>query len=143
MTIQLGSQVVTFLNPSQVWLQPPGYVTKMYSENYQPVEVRSSVSDSNDHLDVSSQLSRDGKALVLKVVNPGEKVSPASIRIYGYSPAHPAVDVEVLAGSLDEVNTATTPHQIQPVQKRWLSIYKNDETEYDFQPHSITVLKFK
>ena len=136
-------QGLLFLNPSQVWLQPPGYLTRMYSENYQPVEVRSSVSDSNDHLDVSSQLSRDGKTLVLKVVNPGEKFVPAPIRIYGYSPAHAAAVVEVLAGSPDEVNTATITRQIQPVQNRWQPIYKNDETKYDFQPHSITVLKFR
>ena len=136
-------QGLLFLNPSQVWLQPPGYVTKMYSENDEPVEVRSSVSDSSDHLDVSSQLSRDGKTLVLKVVNPDGNVAPAAVRIYGYSPAHPTADVEVLAGSLDEVNTATMPQQIQPVQNRWQPIFKKGETEYDFQPHSITVLKFE
>ena len=84
------NQGLLFLNPSKVWLQPPGYVTKMYSVSYQPVEVRSIVSDSNS-LDVSSQFSQNGKTLVLKVVNLGEKViAPASIRLHGYSPAHAA-----------------------------------------------------
>jgi alpha-L-arabinofuranosidase len=115
----------------------------MYSANYQPVEVRSSVSDSNNDLDVSSQLSQDGKTLVLKVVSLGEKVASASILIHGYSPAHPIADVEELSGSLDEANTATLPKRIQPTQKHWQPSFDNDETKYDFQPHSITVLKFK
>ena len=29
-------QGLLFLNPSQVWLQPPGYVTQMFSRNYLP-----------------------------------------------------------------------------------------------------------
>ena len=136
-------QGLLFLDPAQVWLQPPGYVTKMYSANYQPVEVRSSVSASNNDLDVSSQLSQDGKTLVLKVVNLGEKVASASILIHGYSLAHTAADVEELSGSLYETNTATMTQQIQPTQKHWLPIFNNDEAKYDFQPHSITVLKFK
>jgi hypothetical protein len=137
------NQGLLFLNPSQVWLQPPGYVTKMYSENYQPVEVRSSVSDSNNNLDVSSQLSQDGKTLVLKVVNLGEKVASASIRIHGYSPVHPVAEVEQLSGSLFEANMATMTQQIHPLKKPWQPIFTNDETKYDFPPHSITVLKFK
>jgi alpha-L-arabinofuranosidase len=136
------NQGLLFLNPSQVWLQPPGYVTKMYSENYQPVEVRSSVSDSNNDLDVSSQLSQDGKTLVLKVVNLGEKVASASIRIHGYSPAHPAADVEEISGSLPEANTATMPQQIQSIRKQWQPRFENGKAEYDFQPHSFTVIKF-
>ncbi len=136
-------QGLLFLNPSQVWLQPPGYVTKMYSENYQPVEVRSGVSGASNDLDVSAQLSPDGKKLVLKVVNPGEKVASATIRILGYSPAHPVADVEELSGFLNEANTATMTRQIQPTQKHWQPIFNNDEAKYDFQPHSITVLKFK
>ena len=136
-------QGLLFLDPSQVWLQPPGYVTKMYSDNYQRVEVRSSVMDSNDELDVSSQLSQDGKTLVLEVVNLGEKVAAASIRIRGYSRAHPTAEVEELSGSLCETNTANMPRQLQPMQKQWQPRFNNDEMKYDFQPHSITVLNFK
>jgi alpha-L-arabinofuranosidase len=136
-------QGLLFLNPSQVWLQPPGYVTKIYSENYQPLEVRSSVSDPNNNLDVSSQLSQDWKTLMLKVVNLDEKVASASIRIHGYSPANPAADVEELSGSLNEANTAAMTRQIQPIRRHWRPIFNNGETKYDFQPHSITVLKFK
>jgi alpha-L-arabinofuranosidase len=136
-------QGLLFLDPAQVWLQPPGYVTKMYSENYQPLEVRSSVSDLNNDLDVSAQLSQDGKTLVLKVVNAGGKVVPTSILIRGYSPTHRAAEVEELSGSLSAMNTATITNQIQVIQKRLLLHSKNGETECDFQPHSVTVIKLK
>ena len=33
-------QGLVFLNPSQVWLQPPGYVTQMLSRNYLPQRVQ-------------------------------------------------------------------------------------------------------
>jgi hypothetical protein len=38
---------------------------------------------------------------------------------------------------------ATMAQQIQPIQKHWQPIFNNDAAKYDFQPHSITVLKFK
>jgi hypothetical protein len=136
-------QGLLFLNPSQVWLQPPGYVTQIYSQNYQPLEVRSSVSASDNDLDVSSQLSQDGKTLVLKVVNPGENIAPALIRLHNYTPTHRMADAEELSGSLDEVNTATMTRHIQPVHKRWQPLFLNHETKYDFQPYSVTVLEFK
>jgi alpha-L-arabinofuranosidase len=77
------------------------------------------------------------------VVNPGEKITSASIQISGYSPAHSTVDIDVLSGSLDASNTATMRRQIQPVHQQWLPVFNNHETKYDFPPHSLTVLKFK
>ena len=136
-------QGLLFLNPSQVWLQPPGYVTKMYSSNYLPLQVQSSVSDSQNDLDVSAQLSQDGKQLVLDVVNLGGKVAPASLLIHGFSPAHPVANVEELSGSLDESNPAAMTNQIQTIQKHWQPVFNNDSAKYDFPPHSITVVKFK
>ena len=137
------NQGLLFLNPSQVWLQPPGYVTKMYSASYQPREVWSGVQGANNDLDVSAQLSSDGKKLVLEVVNVGDQVRSASLQIHGYSESHPAGEVEELSGPFDEVNTATQPRQIHPVRKHWQPVFTNGETKYDFQPHAVTVLKFK
>jgi len=136
-------QGLLFLNPSQTWLQPPGYVTWMYSKNHQPLEVQTMVADPNNDLDVSAQISQNGKELVLEVVNLGEKVASTSILLHGYSPAHLVADSEELTGLLDESNTAMTTHKIQPIQKQWQPNFNNGETKYDFQPYSITVLKFK
>ena len=58
-------QGLLFLNPSQVWLQPPGYVTQMISRNYQPLVVKPKA---DRDVDVSATRSEDGKTLVLQVV---------------------------------------------------------------------------
>ena len=62
-------QGLLFLNPSQVWLQPPGYVTQMQSRNYLPDLLKCEVSGGQGQLDVVSTRSEDGKTLVLQVVN--------------------------------------------------------------------------
>lgn len=135
-------QGLLFLNPAQVWLQPPGFVTRMYSANYQRQEVRSTVADPGNDLDVSAQLSPDGKTLVLKVVNLSERVTSAAIAVRGYSPAHLVANVEELEGALDSMNTATIPHQVKPFQKSWRPHFENGRTQYAFPPNSITAIRF-
>jgi hypothetical protein len=135
-------QGLLFLNPSQVWLQPPGFVTQMISRNYQPLLVESQVESRDNSLQVSAKRSENGQTVVLNVVNLGETVASASIIIHGYSPTQPLADVEELAGPLDAMNAAKMPSQIQPIRKRWQPRFENDTAKYDFQPHSFTVIKF-
>ena len=134
-------QGLLFLNQSQVWLQPPGYVTQMMSRNYEPLFIESLVSDAGDSLSVSAKRSADGKTLVLDVANPGPKVTPATIIIHGYLPTKPAL-VEELAGSPNLMNSAGSPGQIHPMQRQWKPDFENGKTEYDFPPCSFTVIKF-
>ena len=135
-------QGLLFLNPSRVWLQPPGYVTQMFSHSYEASLVESQVAAPVDCLKVNVKRSQDGKKLVLSVINLSEKVTPASIIIRGYSPAQAVAGIEELAGPLDAVNTAKAPDQIQPIQRQWQPRFENGKVEYDFQPHSFTVIKF-
>ncbi|MDB6065163.1 MAG: putative alpha-L-arabinofuranosidase [Pedosphaera sp.] len=135
-------QGLLFLNPAQVWSQPPGYVLQMISIGYEPLLIQSEVESPNNCLRVSAKRSEDGKTLVLSVVNVSEKVTPAAIRLGGYSPARAVVEVKVLAGGLDAVNSATVQGRIQPVRKAWQHHFENGQAEYDFQPHSFTVIQF-
>jgi len=89
-------QGLLFLNQSNVWLQPPGYVAQMYAANYQPVEVQSSVADPNNDLDVSAQCSQDGGKLVLKVVNLNNAPESATINLSAFMPTNPVAVVQVL-----------------------------------------------
>src|SRR5262249_57866012 len=50
-------QGLLFLNPSQVWLQPPGYVTQLFSRHDQPKLVQCQVTGARGTLDVSARLS--------------------------------------------------------------------------------------
>jgi hypothetical protein len=134
-------QGLLFLNPSQTWLQPPGYVTQMVSRNYVPLRVYSEVQSPGDILDVSAKLSEDGKALVIQVVNIGDQFMSTAIRLSGFTPSKPTASVEELSGPLNAVNTAEQPHRLIPKQIEWQHEFSNGTTRYVFAPYSFTVLK--
>jgi hypothetical protein len=135
------NQGLLFLNPAQVWLQPPGYVTRMYSSHYEPNEVLSQSEDPDHGLDVSAQRSADGKTLVLKVVNLSKDIKPTTLVIRGYLPVKQTFEIEELAGPLAARNTADALDQIKPSQKSWSPHFENGETKYDFPPYSVTVIR--
>jgi Domain of Unknown Function (DUF1080)/Alpha-L-arabinofuranosidase C-terminal domain len=134
-------QGLLFLNQSNVWLQPPGYVTQLFSEHYQPLEVWNEVTDPDHDLDVTAERSQDGSRLVLKVVNSGAKLVSASIILDQYSPRQTFAAVEELTGPLDLVNSAKSPGSIQPTRKQWATHFENGKSEYGFPPHSLTLIE--
>lgn len=136
-------QGLLFLNPSHVWLQPPGYVTQMYSTTHQPRQVWTSVADTNSDFDVSAQSSQDGKTLVLKVVNSNSSSKPTAINLAGFSPTNSIATVKVLSASLDAANTAENLFAIKPVQTNWAYHLTNDTVNYTFAPNSVTTIVFE
>ncbi|MGA2255785.1 MAG: family 16 glycoside hydrolase, partial [Thermoguttaceae bacterium] len=135
-------QGLLFLNPSQVWFQPPGYVTQMFSRNYLPQLVKCRVTGAEGRLDVNATRSDDGKTLVLQVVNSSEKAVAAGIHLAGFVPGKPTAQVSELSGPLDAVNTADKPRAITPQQSRWKHEIKEGSGNYIFPPHSVTVIRF-
>jgi alpha-L-arabinofuranosidase len=136
-------QGLLFLNPSQVSLQPPGYVTRMISRNYQPLLVKSEVQSPGSRLDVTAKRSDDGKTLVLQAVNSGEKLLRAAIRLEGFAPSKPAAAVEELSGPLDAVNTADAPLRIAPRHAQWQLAPAGGQSEFTFAPYSFTVIRLE
>ena len=110
-------QGLLFLNPSQVWLQPPGYAAQMISRNYQPLAV--TVECFVPNLDVSAAKSQDGKTLVLQIVNVGDKAITLPLEITGFVPATTSANVVTLESALDNNNTADAPEKIKPVVSIW------------------------
>ncbi|MBI5383535.1 MAG: DUF1080 domain-containing protein [Verrucomicrobia bacterium] len=137
------NQGLLFLNPSQVWLQPPGYVTRMVSQNYQPLLVKSEVQDPGNTLDVTAKRSEDGKTLVLQVVNVGDRPTPTAIRLNGFVPRKPAALVAHLSAPLDARNTAQQPHLVTPKQTEWQHGCIDGNSHHTFAPRSFTTLKFE
>jgi alpha-L-arabinofuranosidase len=135
-------QGLLFLNPSQVWLQPPGYVTRMYSDHYQPLEIQSSVTDPASHLDVATERSEDGSRMVLKAVNPDSQSALTEIIVRGHGRYKSAI-VNELAGNLDQRNSADSPNRICPLEKTWMPNFKHGKTAYTFAPESVTVIEFR
>lgn len=133
-------QGLLFLNSSQVWLQPPGYVTQMNARNQQALVVKSESSDPN--IDVAATRSEDGKSLVLQVVNLAPNPERVALRLPGFKPKHRLAKVTTLAGDLNARNTAAVPVAIQPGVKDWPHELKDGEAELTLPANSVSVIKF-
>jgi alpha-L-arabinofuranosidase len=136
------NQGLLFLNPSQVWLQPPGCVTQMLFRNYLPQLVKCEVTGAEGKLDANAKRSDDGKTLVLQVVNSSEKALAAQIRLMGFVPSNPLAQVSELSGPLEGVNTGDKPRAIVPQQFTWKHGFKNGQMSCLFAPHSFTLVRF-
>lgn len=132
-----------FLNPSRVWLQPPGYVTRMISRNCLPLLVKTEVQAPGDKLDVSAKCSENFRTLVLQVVNPGDASVAARIHLEGFTPSRPTAAIEELSGPLDAVNTAEDPNRIVAKRTEWRHELASGNARHSFPPHSFTVLQFE
>jgi hypothetical protein len=137
------NQGLLFLDPSQVWLQPPGHVTQMYSRNFLPRLLHCQVTGAKGTLDVSAKGSDDGQTLVLQVVNPTGKAIPTAIHLAGFVPKNSVAQVTELSGPLDARNTAAHPRTIVPQSLPWKHALKHGETRYEFPPYSVTVLRWE
>jgi hypothetical protein len=135
-------QGLLFLNPSTVWLQPPGYVTRMVARNYQPRVVDTHVGGAGGSLTVAATRSEDSKQVVLHVVNVTARPVPSRIHLDGFTPSRPVARVEELAGPLGARNTADNPRRITPREAEWRHDLKDEGAAYVFPPHSFTVLRF-
>jgi alpha-L-arabinofuranosidase len=137
------NQGLLFLNPSQVWLQPPGYVTQMFSRNYLPQLVRCDVAGAQGQLVACATRSNDGKTLVLQAVNPSVLAVTAQIHITGFVPVVPSAQVTELSGQPDAVNTAGQTEAIVPKHSEWQHEIKEGITSHTFPPHSLTVIRLE
>ena len=136
-------QGLLFLNPSQVWLQPPGYVTQMLARNRLPQVVPCKVTGEQAKLDVIAKRGADGKTLVLQLVNIGEKAVSPVIHIMGFVPEKVIARATTLTGPLDAVNTADRPETVVPKRTEWVHKIKEGRTSYTFPPRSFTVLRLE
>jgi alpha-L-arabinofuranosidase len=136
-------QGMLFLTPSQVWGQPPYYVTQMIARNYLPQCVRADVKSPGNALDVTAKTDKAGKRLQLQIVNLESKPVSSTIWIEGFSPPHARAHILELAGRLDDVNTPEKPQRITPRTRSWQHEFKAGRLRYTFPPYSFTLLCLK
>jgi hypothetical protein len=134
-------QGLLFFNPSQVWLQPPGYVTQMQSRNELSNLLRCDVSEAS-HLDVTAKASANGKAVTLEVVNPGEAES-VMIDLQGFTPTASTAKLTVMADLSDKTNTAAEPMRIHPFESDVPLDINARNLAHMFPPHSFSILRFE
>lgn len=139
-------QGLLFLNPTQVWLQPPGYVTKMISENHLPLLVNATINSMRreriQDLDAVALRSEDGRNLVLQVVNSGAQPLTAALNISGFKLRRNPARVETLTAALDARNTAAAAELVKPIQTKWRHELPAGSAVYTFPAHSFTMLRF-
>jgi hypothetical protein len=134
-------QGLLFLNPSQVWLQSPGYVTQMQARNSEPNMIGAEVKASETaHLDVTATQSEDRKIIILQVVNLGDAES-TSINLGGFDSTGATAHLTELAGPLNAANTAQKPGAIVP--KELSAEITAGKLTHVFPPHSFTILRFE
>jgi hypothetical protein len=136
-------QGLLFLDPRQVWLQPPGYVTRMIARRYQPVNVPVQVEGGSGKLVVAAARSEDGKTLVLRVVNTADRAVAARLALGGFTAKKPTAVVEELSGMPEAVNTAKEPRRITPRARQWRHGLGGKGPLFTFAARSFTVLTFE
>jgi hypothetical protein len=135
------NQGLLFLNPSKVWLQPPGYVTRMFSGNYLPQLIPCRVTGPKGTLDVNGKRSEDRRTLILQAVNPTDQSVTFQIRVTGLVPSKATAQVTELSGSLDARNTAAQSNAI--VSRERQHAFREKETAFTFPPRSVTIIRWE
>lgn len=136
-------QGLLFLNPAEVWLQPPGYVTQMAARHYEPRSVEAVVHGADGQFVAGATCSEDGRALVLKVVNTGEHAQPVTIQLGGFMPRNTTARVTELAAPLHATNTADAPERVKPHAFDWRHPAGEQGSIFELAPRSFTVIRFE
>jgi alpha-L-arabinofuranosidase len=136
-------QGLLFLNPSRVWFQSPGHVTRMVARYDQPWLLACESQSPDDRLDATATRGEAGRPLVLKVVNTGDRPLPTRLVFRGLAPVPRMGVSETLAGPPNAVNTADQPSRLAPVRAVWSPELSDGSTLYTFPAHSFTVLRLE
>jgi len=134
-------QGLLFLNPAQVWLQPPGHLIRMTRRHEQPLLVRSELEGSAAKLSINAKRSLDGRTLVLQVVNWDDAPRPTRIELLGFTPSNPIATIEQMAAPLEATNTAAEPTRVAPTLSDWRPAWEAGRSSYTFPPRSITMIQ--
>ena len=137
------NQGLLFLNPAQVWEQPPYYAMQMLARQGLPRCVRAEVQDATGALDVTALTDLAGKILAVQVVNSQAEPISSQLLLDGFHPRHAEAEVTTLSGPLEAVNTAVAPMRIVPSRHAWHHGLHEGVTEYTFPGHSFTILRFQ
>jgi hypothetical protein len=136
-------QGLLFLNPSQVWPQPPYFVTRMFAHNYLPSSIQVELQHIGPGLDIAAKRSQDARQVVLQVVNTGPSPITAGLTVSGFVPRQSNAKVTVLAADPAAVNTAAQPGLVASKESDWPHNLKQGQSQFSFAPHSVTILRFR
>jgi len=132
------NQGQVFFLPDRVWGMPPYFAQQMAARNHLPLCVACDTESPNEDLDVTATRGRDGRTLVLKVVNSGSQPHYADIRLEEFMPASHA-EIWTLSGDLNAVNSPDAPERVRPAHT--VLNVPGSKFATTFPPYSYTVLR--
>ena len=138
-------QGLLFLDPSQVWAQPPYYVTQMISTHYQPQRLEATVRCPDQTLDVTAKRSEDGRIVVLSVVNIASQPVETRDRIRRPCPAGGRSERHDADRRLWRKSTRRTSRRESCPRKRSCPprMTTDGQFPYTFPANSFTILEWK
>jgi hypothetical protein len=138
-------QGLLFLDPSQVWAQPPYYVTQMAAAHYAPLRLEAEVRCPDHTLDVTAKRSENDRTTIVSVVNVAPHAVETRIEFQRWSPREGRVQVTILTGGLNEINTADRPRRIAPIEITRPLSKDAGRTGFShtFPSHSFTILEIR
>lgn len=134
------NQGLVFLNPAQVWFQPPYYALQLLAQHRLPEVVASEVGGG---LSVTALCDTNRHRLHLQVVNAAAKSVTAVLALEGFVPKSALAEVDCLQGPLEAVNTAAQPQRVLPQRSHWRHGLDAGSAEYTFPAHSFTLLRLR
>ena len=136
----LWTQGNIYYTQDKVWFQSAYYVDQMIARHWAPDALTASV-EGGSKLDVFASKSADGRALVLRIVNPSQEPVLAQIVLDGFTPHESQAFVEELAGAPREFNTLEEPRRINPVTRS--EPLPPGKSSHRFAPYSFTLIEWK
>ena len=112
------NQGLIFLNSSEVWLQPPGYVTQMASNAYYPNLLGFKWEHDDRNLNCSVLASDDGKGISVKFVNLNSVQKDIMINLGDFAGDTNRVIITTLsASSPAATNTSANKKSVVPIEE--------------------------
>ena len=134
-------QGLMFLTPQQVWLQPPGYVSRMLSRHRGDRVIESTLDgDTSGALQAVATSDAAGRVIGLQVLNTGNGPATVNVELAVSSlRTFTPVDGVTIAADLSATNTAAEPQTVAP---RKVELTPN-HAAHTFAPHSLTILSYQ
>jgi alpha-L-arabinofuranosidase len=124
-----------FFTPDTVWGMPPYYVQQMASSNYLPLRIQDSV---DGKLDVTATRDKEGKVLVLHLVNTSANPAEATIHIKHFKSDR--ARVISITGAPSAENRPGCTREIVPVEQT-IRPNSNGDLHYTCSPWSYTIIR--
>ena len=125
----------------EMYVNPIYLAFKLYRHNSGKIVLKTMVEDSNDILDVSATMDRDGNRLYLAVINKDpSRIVDAKITLSDFKPRNMCKVSQLNGPDVFSKNDFKSPDVVKITTKYETLNFSNNILTYVFKPHSVTIL---